>query len=213
MALARYHSSQIGALLWISSIQYFIIQVIVASMWTTTYSLSQNTISALGNTSSGTCLKNIICSPGHNLMNLSFATLGITMILGTLLMNWQSKPGTGKIIGFTCLLLAGLGTLLVGLYPENTISTLHIIGAALPFVFGNLGMIVLGHTFTSLPKNWRLYTLLSGVIGLAALMLLITENYLGLGVGGMERLTAYPQTIWMIAFGAYVLKHRSSVFD
>ena len=42
-------------------------------------------------------------------------------------------------------------------------------------------------------------------IGLVALSFFLKNVYLGLGIGGMERIVSYPQTIWMIVFGAYVL--------
>jgi hypothetical protein len=31
-----------------------------------------------------------------------------------------------------------------------------------------------------------------------------SSHYLGLGEGGMERIVAYPQTLWLIFFGTYL---------
>ncbi len=99
--------------------------------------------------------------------------------------------------------IGGLGTLLVGLFPENTIVALHILGAALPFSIGNLGIVILGLAL-DIPRSLRAYTLLTGTVALMALVLLISRHYLGLGPGGMERLTAYPQSTWLIVFGIYM---------
>jgi hypothetical membrane protein len=109
--------------------------------------------------------------------------------------------------GFACLGLAGVGTVVVGLYPENTVAGLHAAGAALPFVLGNLGVVLLGIGLR-LPRTLRAFTLAAGVVGLVGLPLFLSHSYLGLGIGGMERVTAYPQDVWLIAIGAYMLSQR-----
>jgi hypothetical membrane protein len=193
----------VGPAFWVASAQYFLIQFIVALDWARPYSLSKNTISDLGNTACGLYNGRAVCSPLHNVMNASFILLGLTMIAGSVLIYREFKQGRPAITGFTFMAFAGLGTLLVGLFPENTISALHVTGATLPFFIGNLGMVILGISLV-IPKSLRIYTILSGLISLAAFGLFTTHNYLGLGEGGMERLTAYPQTIWLIVFGLYM---------
>jgi hypothetical membrane protein len=196
----------IGPILWVSSIQYFIVQVIVARAWVTPFSLSYNPISDLGNTSCSQFYGRIVCSPLHPLMNISFIALGLTTLIGSILI--YRIVGLSKL-GFTLMGLAGLGTIFVGLFPENTIKLLHVAGATLPFLLGNISMIVLSRALL-LPKSLRLYTLISGVIGLLSLSLLVTHYDLGLGSGGIERITAYPQTIWLIVFGVYVIVVRKT---
>src|SRR5947199_267685 len=44
-----------------------------------------------------------------------------------------------------------------------------------------------------------------GVRSLAALGLFISNNFLGLGNGGMERMIVYPVLTWGIGFGGYLL--------
>ena len=77
----------------------------------------------------------------------------------------------------------------------------------MPFVFGNLALVVLGLGL-DVPSTLRWFSVIFGVIGLVALSFFISGNYFGLGFGGMERIVAYPQTIWLIVFGAYVSAHR-----
>lgn len=193
----------IGPVVWMLSIQYFIIQIIVALAWKSHFSIFQNTISDLGNTVCGTYGERFVCSPLHNLMNASFIMLGITMALGALLIYQEFKKSFRSLVGFSFMALAGVGTLVVGLFPENTISSLHVLGASMPFLVGNLGLVLLGVSL-NLPKWLRYYTIISGIVALLALSLFITQNYIGLGAGGMERLTAYPQTVWLIIFGSYI---------
>jgi hypothetical membrane protein len=193
----------IGPTIWILCVQYFVIQIIVALTYKTAYSIRFNTISDLGNSVCGNYSGRYVCSPLHNLMNASFILLGITMTTGSLLIYQEFKRDSKTLIGFSFIALAGFGTLIVGFFPENTISALHIFGASLPFVLGNLALIILSASLV-IPRLFRYYTFLSGTLALIALIFFYTDHYLGLGVGGMERLVAYPQTFWLIVFGVYI---------
>ncbi len=197
----------VGPIFWLVSLQFFITQLIVGMSWATHYSLTNNTISDLGNTACGIYDGRYVCSPLHALMNASFIVLGSTMIIGSLLIYYEFRKSAGSAIGFGAMGLSGLGTILVGIFAENTISSLHEFGAALPFVVGNLALIILGLSL-DLPRLFRWYTLVSGVVSLAAFGLFISHNYAGIGLGGMERLTAHPQTIWLILFGVYMSRRH-----
>lgn len=170
--------------------------------WQIHYSLLRNTISDLGNTVCSVYDKRFVCSPVHGIMNASFIILGITMVIGSVLIYGQFRKHATNRVGFSFMSLAGLGTILVGLFPENSIRLLHLTGALLPFLLGNIGIILLGLSL-DIPRNLRYYSIISGAIALAALALFVTHNYLGLGIGGMERIAAYPQTMWLIVFGIY----------
>jgi len=198
----------VGPIMWMLSVQYFLAQFFVASAWSSAYSLANNTISDLGNTACGIYGQRFVCSPLHSLMNASFITLGIFMAVGSLLIYQEFKKTKVSLIGFSLMAIAGVGTILVGLFPENTIDSLHVIGALLPFLLGNIGIVVLGVSLT-VPKSLRIYSVLTGAIALAALIFYVSDKYLGLGQGGMERIVAYPQTIWLIVFGIYISKNHT----
>ena len=197
----------IGPIMWILSVQYFIVQLIVAKAWSMPYSLASNTISDLGNTYCGIYSGRYICSPLHSFMNGSFIILGLFMTLGSMFIYQEFRETSLAFIGFGFLLLAGIGTLLVGLFPENTNGTLHIIGAILPFLIGNAGITILGYAL-QVAKSLRFYSILSGVVSLIALVFFTSHHYLGIGIGGMERITAYPQTVWLFVFGVYMSKNH-----
>ncbi len=48
--------------------------------------------------------------------------------------------------------------------------------------------------------------LAAGLLGLAGLVCLATHAFFGLWVGGMERVTAYPFTLWIACMGAWLLR-------
>ena len=189
----------IKAWLYAVSIQYFVVQVVVALRFSGGYSWANNTISDLGNTACGIYGGRLICSPLHGFMNASFILLGLTMAIGSWLF-YRQQTQLASRIGFISLLIAGLGTIMVGLFPENSIGGLHALGAAMPFIVGNIGLIILGRSLPA-SKSFKIYTVTSGVVALVALILFSSQHYSGLGQGGMERLTAYPQTIWLVIYG------------
>jgi hypothetical membrane protein len=195
----------IGPTFWIISIQFFIVEIIVSHGWPVPYNFSADAISDLGNSACGLYSGRYVCSPYFTWMNVSFVVLGATMIAGSTLIYQEFAKSKLNKAAFTCMALAGFGTILVGIFPENTINLLHSAGALLPFLLGNTALIIFGF---SLGLQVKTYTITSGVIALAALVLFTTHIYLGLGLGGMERLVAHPQTVWLIAFGVYMSKDR-----
>lgn len=200
-----------GAILWVASLQYYLVQAVVAADWPrgNGYSWAQNTISDLANTHCGQYGSRLVCSPLHPVMNTSFLVLGTTMIGGAYLLLATLAHSRLSKLGFVLMAWSGVGTVIVGLYPENATSSLHIAGAAFSFIFGNVAMILIGAGLAHLPKPLRIYMIASGAVGLLALALFMTQTYLGLGIGGMERFTAYPQSIWMIVFGIYLLVSKT----
>jgi len=95
--------------------------------------------------------------------------------------------------------LPPIGTIIVSIFPENTILVMHSLGALIAFVFGAVSAIY-AYRFTKSP--FRYFSILLGVISLFAIPLLGDSSLLGFG--GIERLVVYPYIIWGIAFGAYL---------
>jgi hypothetical membrane protein len=193
----------VGPVIWMTSAQFFIVQLVVALGWPTGYSVRNNTISDLGITECGEFAGRYVCSPWYSWMNASLVLLGFSMILGSLLLYHQFGRNTGSKLGFFLMGIGGFGTAVVGLFPANVASFMHGFGAFLPFFVGNISLIFLGANLY-LNRLFRFFTIFIGVFSLTAFLLFTSGNYLGIGIGGMERLVAHPQTIWLIIFGYYV---------
>jgi hypothetical membrane protein len=196
-----------GALLWVSSIQFFIAQAVVQSAWRTPFSLKQNFISDLGNTACAPYppgSRTFVCSPWHALMNASFLLLALTIIPGDLLARRAFPPGALARLGRVLVALAGFGYALVGMFPENVNLPPHKLGAAVQFVGGNLGIALLGLAMTRARARLGLavWFMVSGAAGLVATALLVTGRFLGLGIGGVERIAAYPLPLALILAGS-----------
>ncbi|MGB6500066.1 MAG: DUF998 domain-containing protein [Thermoplasmata archaeon] len=201
-----------AAIVWlIASLQFVLAMAIVQWRWTTPYNLRTFYISDLGNTVCGnfpTSSMHYVCSPWHVVFDGSVIALGLLTILGVLLVRSAFPDRSSRTLGLGLLALAGIGSIGVGLSPENVNLTVHSVSALLAFAGGNVGLIVLGFAMFRDTRwdGYRSYTLFSGLVGLVALILFITHAYVGLGVGGMERLTVAPLLLWLVVASIHLLR-------
>jgi len=213
--IGRRHAAHpsIGAAIFMAAALYFLIQIIVAWVFIPSYSLVSNSISDLGETSCGGYGSPPICSPRWWLMDyVGFPLLGLVMVMGSALLYHEfteraPRERRAAMFGFALLALGGIGSILVGFFPENENRTMHIIGAFLAIAIGNVAILVLGSVLT-LPESMRRSMLTFSSLALVALLCFASHKYFGIGRGIMERLAAYPVTIWLITFGLYILKSR-----
>jgi hypothetical membrane protein len=206
--------SWVGPTVFIASALYFVTQIVVGWVWNPPYSVINNTISDLGNTACGRYGGSYVCSPRHTLMNVAFIFLGVVMATGSLLIyqeftERQRSERVAALIGFVCLGIGGLGAVFVGVFPENTFSFMHITGAGLAIGVGNLGILVLGLVLP-LPESLRGFMLFFSTLSITALILFACHRYFGIGAGTMERIAAYPETLWLIRFGIYISRNHYS---
>jgi hypothetical membrane protein len=195
----------VGPIVWLSSVQYFLAQLVVASAWKPSYSWRLNAISDLGATSCGQFDDRYVCSHLHGLMNASLILVGLAMTMGSALIYQQLRQSA---VGFSLMAAAGVGAILVGLFPEDTTYWAHIAGADLAFLLSNIALTILGLSLR-LPRWFSWYSVASGGVALVALCLFLTHHRFFLGLGGMERVVAYPQTVWLIVFGLYMSQGRN----
>ncbi len=165
----------------------FIILMFVAEAYYPGYSISGNTISDLGANS----------FPSYAIFNSSIVLLGILALVGSYYMyrQFRWKPIAGLLV------LAGIGAVGVGLFPETT-GIAHGISQLLAFLFGGLAAVV---AYRTLKPPMSFFSVLLGAITLTALLLYRAGVDFGLGVGGMERMIAYPVLLWGVAYGAYLM--------
>jgi hypothetical membrane protein len=90
----------------------------------------------------------------------------------------------------------------------NGVPVLHSIAAIISFFFGGIAAIA-SYRITKDP--FRYFSVILGVAALLALVLFATTgpDYLGIGVGGMERMIVYPTLTWVIGMGANLLSALS----
>ncbi|MFC4560512.1 DUF998 domain-containing protein [Nocardiopsis mangrovi] len=203
--------TRIGALLWVlSSIQFFAAHLIVQSAWPRPYSWALNNVSDLGAVTCSTAGAEphvrYVCSPLHDVMNVSFLVQGAMLIAGAVLLPalWRRRAIIAWA-GGALLCLQGAGWLVVGLAPADAHEDPHSLGALL-VAAGNIGLIVtaVGATRGAL-RDVRISALLAGTVGCAATWLFATDSDLGLGLGAMERLWLFPVQVWIAYAGIRLL--------
>lgn len=183
---------------------YFLAQLAAAAVWRPRYSFANNVISDLGNTSCSVTL----CSPRHSVVNGSFIVLGLVMASGSLLI-FQEFTDRGPdqrraaLLGFSAMGVAGLGAVVVGIFPENTVHLVHYAGAGVAISVGTAAIFGLGWVLV-LPSALTWFMRLFPPISLVALALFAVGIYLGLGKGTIERVAAYPEVVWLILFALYI---------
>ena len=163
------------------------------------YTTRQNQISDLGATSTP---EPVIYQPSSTIFNLAMISSGLLLILAAVILR------SNKFSHITSLLifLLGAGTLGVGLFPSD--NSAHTYFAVISFVSGSLAAI---STYFITKKPFRYAVLAIGIISLSALLLLkILDTYIG--PGGIERWVAYPNTMWMIVMGGYLMVYNKNKF-
>lgn len=202
-----------AGVIWICAAQFFIVQVVVQSRWTTPFSLATNYISDLGITACGLyppVTGMYVCSPWHALMNMSFVLQGVIILAGALLARPAFSGRRWAAAVFVLLVVTGVCIAGVGLFPADVNNGAHVVSAGTQFITGNAALIVFG-VGASRAQRWRAFAVVStvlGVIGVLATGLFAQGYGLGLGVGGMERVAAYTLPVWLIISGVLMVRKR-----
>ncbi|WP_179878826.1 MULTISPECIES: DUF998 domain-containing protein [unclassified Streptomyces] len=194
--------------------QFFVIHGIAESAWARPYSWARNNISDLGNAHCAVQSDpepRYICSPEHSLMNASFITLGALLVVGAALIGgvlWRRSPAAA--VARLLLASVGVGFVLAGLAPADVNENQHALGALLIMAMGNIGLFLAGFGLAEhVPAPLRWGTSVLGVTAITAFGLFLSRHYLGLGMGGMERVAALPLLFWALAAGVRGLVRRA----
>lgn len=203
-----------GCFAWVVGVlQFFLMHAVVESSWPRPYSWARNNISDLGNvycTTQAQPEPRYVCSPAHDLMNLSFLLLGTLLAVGTAFAGFLWRRSRTATVARILLVGAGAGFVVAGLAPADVNENQHVVGALLIMGTGNVGLLLAGAGLLGeVAAGLRLATGLLGAIALTALCLFMSYRYLGLGPGGMERVAALPLLVWTLVAGFLGLFHRN----
>jgi hypothetical membrane protein len=174
-----------GTLFFIAASQFIIGMMIAEARATSSYSIHANAISDLG------------VGPSADIFNSSIILLGLLILAGTYFLQraYKFKPLT------ILLILTAIGAIGVGVFTEHY-QSIHPIVSAIAFLFGGLSCIA---SYKLLKPPYSAIAVILGLTALAALGLFSAKVYAGLGLGGMERMIAYPALVWGAGFGSYLI--------
>ncbi len=174
---------KLAGVIFFVAIAQFILAMLLAEVRYPGYSVSGNYISDLGVGSTAF------------IFNTSIIILGILLIAGAFLTRNVSRAFA------IIMILAGIGAMGVGIFPETTGSP-HVYSSLIVFSMGSIAPIpLLIKIRNALSISW----VILGALGFVSLVLFATHQYLGLGHGGMERFIVYPDLLWGMAFGGWLV--------
>ena len=160
------------------------------------YTTTHNTISDLG------------ANPLHAFtLRPSAVVFDVTMIAAGLLV-LGSAYALHRAFGWWRLTipmtLFGIGVIGVGFVPEN-VGALHTGFAGTAFIGGAVSAIASYHVGRAPFRELSVVLGCVSLVALATSAFAISEPVGFLGTGGIERWIVYPVTIWVAAFGGYLL--------
>jgi hypothetical protein len=147
-----------------------------------------------------------VCSPLHNIANLSVALAGLLLVGGTLLARRRFPANRRMSVALYFLIIGGLAALANAFTPEDVTLIGDTVTAFIVFLFANFGLIQVGRELSN-NATWRklgAYSEISGIIGVVALIL-DGVNISGPLGSGIEWIIVAPVLIWMLVVGTLLL--------
>jgi hypothetical membrane protein len=180
-----------GAIAWLLTLQFFLVETIVALRTGGSYSRADDVISDLGTSASAAPL----------LMNGSFVLQGLLIGAGAVLLR-PALAGLGGRMTPAFLTSAAVGVVLVGFFPSDGQEDLHQAGAGLHLLGGGLALLAMAYAVR--PRSEALGTALAllGLLSTAMTVFFALGITAFLGDGGTERGSAYPIPVGLALAGA-----------
>ena len=180
-----YSKGKVAGVFFFIAASQFILGLIVAEALYPGYSISTNYISDLG------------VGPSSTVFNVSIFLLGLLSIIGTY---YLQRAFNLKMITIL-LTIAAVAAMGVGIFTENS-EPMHMFASFFVFLFSGLSAI---SSCRLIKYPFNIIVILLGLVSVLAMILFMENIYVGLGVGGMERMIVYPILIWMIGLGGFLI--------
>jgi hypothetical membrane protein len=181
-----------GACAWLLTLQFFLVEAIAAAR-VPGYSYATNTISALGG----------LASPAHRLMDASFLLQGVLILAGALFLR-PALRGRGARLAPVLLAVSAVGVVLVGIFPLDTYTRMHAVGAVLHLVGAGLGLLALAYGLRPRSEALGTSVVLLGLVSTAMTVFFLVGVTDYLGRGGTERGAAYALPIALALTGGFL---------
>ena len=190
-----YSGGKVAGALFFVAVTQFVLGLIVSEALYSGYGISDNYISDLG------------VGPSSMIFNSSVFLMGLLLIIGTYFLQRAFHFELLTVM----LVLTAIGAMGVGVFTED-FGTIHAVVSLITFLFSGLSAIFsvicsYVHKFSLVKMPFSAISVILGLITLGALGLFVGKIYLGLGVGGMERMIVYPVLMWIAGFGGYLIAY------
>jgi len=205
-----------GAIALILIAEYSIAETVTALAWKNpVYSYARNYISDLGVSGPGVVFEGrMINSPIYWVMNTAFAIEGILAVMAAILLRPLFSTKKWRITIPLLAIVHGIGIITVAIVhgsPEafhERIGILHVIGAFLAIVAGNIECMCAGIAAkrSGAPGWFTTYSIFLGVLGLVGLIFLAVVKSIPPGI--TERISVDTIILWDITTGIFLLSYK-----
>ncbi|HZW54701.1 MAG TPA: DUF998 domain-containing protein [Nitrososphaerales archaeon] len=166
--------------------QFLLVNTVAQSLYAG-YSVSNQTLGELG------------VGQTALLWNVSLLLLGAAVILG----GYFALRSLGRRLTSSLAFVLGAASIGAAAVPLNLSADVHWWFTFVAFASGGLLAVT---SYRVVASKWmRIFSIILGGYSLVAFVLYITATYLGIGVGGMERMVAIPIMLWLSIFSGFLL--------
>lgn len=204
--------ARIAAALLLVQPLYIVCELLVAAAVTAPYSMRDHTISDLAAVS---CTQIAypagpvaVCSPWHPLLNGAFIGFGLALAVGALLLPRVWRPGRLGVAAVVLWIVSGVSSIATGLVPLDVDLELHTL-VSLP-VFLAQPIALLLHGLALRGRRLSVWAIVAAVLSVVGTVGLFAVTMQATWHGALERLALWPAYLWLGAFGALVLRNRST---
>jgi hypothetical membrane protein len=134
-------------------------------------------------------------------MNASFVVQAALILAGVALL-LPALRGVAARLAQAFLAVCAIGVLVVGVWPEGTVSALHTAGAVLYLAGGAVGLLALAYAVRSRSEVLGTALAVLGLLGAATTIFFADGVTEYLGRGGTERVAAYVVPVGLALTGA-----------
>ena len=203
---------RLGIDAWLVQPLYVVVELLVAAAASATYSLRDDTISALGQLTCGpghSSATEAVCSPAHLVLNAAFVLFGTLRVVAAVLLRPSLAAGWTRAAATALWVVSGLSSAAVGLAPVDQHPELHALVATPVFVLQPLAVLASADALRRTRDAAPSWVVTSGY-AVGALTLLASIAFgvaleAEVWVGGLERLALWPAYLWLGAAGAGLL--------
>jgi len=167
------------------------------------YNPGSDTISDLQAIHCGMFQGSYVCSPLHNLANFSVAVLGLSVAVGSILLQHNLPNGRRSNVAIILLVIGGLAALANAFTPEDVTLIGDTVTAIVAFLGANFGLIQIGRATPATDRNYRLFSQILGIAGTVAFILDGFGFATVIGMGAIEWFIVAPILIWAPTTGLH----------
>jgi hypothetical membrane protein len=194
-----YDNKKVAGLLFIVAVVQYVLAIVVSEAVYPGYSVGQQMVSELGDWS--------LAGNNAAILNASIILYGLLVIAGAY---YVQRIVKNRLFA-PLLAINGIGSIVCGFVSLNISFEVHGTFGLIAFI-SIVAAAIVSYKLVKSPLSY--ISVILGTITLLGIVLFMAGQgdsvfYLGLGLGGIERVIIYPMALWLLGVGAYLIGDSS----